>query len=292
MELWNTAEPPQNLASATTINGFYLFDNLGAGDYRVCIAPGNFAATGLLANYTASTGGNELDPNDDVDNNDNGDDDLQGGICNTNVITLGANEPTGEIDTANGKPGEDGKGTADDHSNLTLDFGVLPPPAEPETVAVGDKMWVDLDGDGKQDPGEPGLGDVTVKLLDKAGNVIATQVTKPDGSYFFDKLPEGDYRIVATPPSLYKIFTKSGGSVDDNPANDDSNCAADGSTSLFTLKAGTEPTDDGDNDANTNRSVDCGFVPHVQIPTANTWGLAIMSMLLAAVAFFRRRRED
>ncbi|QTR49965.1 SdrD B-like domain-containing protein [Candidatus Thiothrix anitrata] len=292
MELWNTTEPSQNLASTTTVNGFYLFDNLEAGDYRVCIAPGNFAATGLLANYTASTGGNELDPNDDVDNNDNGDDVHQDGICNTTVITLGVDEPTGETDTANGKPGEDGKGTVDEQSNLTLDFGVLPPPAEPETVAVGDKMWVDLDGDGKQDPGEPGLGDVTVKLLDKEGNVIATQVTKPDGSYFFDNLPEGEYRIVAIPPSLYNIFTKSGGSVDDNSANDDSNCAADGSTSLFTLKAGTEPTDDGDSDANTNRSVDCGFVPHVQIPTANTWGLAIMSMLLAVVAFFRRRRED
>ena len=292
MELWNTAEPPQNVASVTTVNGFYVFDNLAAGDYRVCIANGNFSATGLLANYTASTGGNELDPNDNGDKNDNGDDDLQFGICNTKVITLGADEPTGEIDTASGTPGDDGKGTSDKHSNLTLDFGVLPPPAEPKTVGVGDKMWVDLDGNGKQDPGEPGLGGVTVKLLDKDGKLIATQVTQPSGSYFFDKLPEGDYRIVAIPPSLYNIVTKNAGDVDDKPFNDDSNCAADGSTALFTLKAGDEPTDDGDTDANTNRSVDCGFVPHVQIPTVSEWGLAIMSMLLATVAFFRRRRED
>ena len=292
MELWNTAEPPQNMRSITTVNGFYVFDDLEAGDYRVCIASGNFAATGLLANYTASTGGNELDPNEDVDKNDNGDDDLQYGICNTKVITLGAGEPTAEADTASGNQGDDGKGTADNRSNLTLDFGVLPPPAAPETVGVGDKMWVDLDGNGKQDPGDPGLGGVTVKLLDKDGKLVATQVTKPDGSYFFDKLTEGDYRIVAIPPSLYNIVTKNAGDVDDKPFNDDSNCAADGSTALFTLKAGAEPTDDGDTDANTNRSVDCGFVPHVQIPTVSEWGLAIMSMLLATVAFFRRRRED
>lgn len=282
----------------TDANGHYLFSGLAAGSYQVCLLAENFADTGKLAGYLPSTGPNQKEnPNiggdDDrgIDNDDNGDDDVMDGIC-SNLIELNDQEPLKELGFSGNHDGDDGKSTPDDRSNLSIDFGVVPPSATTKTVGVGDKMWVDLDGNGKQDPGDPGLGGVTVKLLDKDDKLVATQVTTSDGSYFFANLMEGSYRIVATPPSSYSIVTNNAGGVDDKPFNDDSNCAADGSTALFTLKAGAEPTDDGDTDANTDRSVDCGFMPNVQIPTLSEWGLAVMSLLLAIAAFFHRRRED
>ena len=36
---------------------------------------------------------------------------------------------------------------------------------------IGDFVWLDLDGDGVQDAGEPGLGGVTVELRDSGGVV-------------------------------------------------------------------------------------------------------------------------
>ena len=40
--------------------------------------------------------------------------------------------------------------------------------------SIGDVVWSDLDGDGVQDEGEPGLVGVTVELLNSAGEVVMT----------------------------------------------------------------------------------------------------------------------
>jgi len=71
---------------------------------------------------------------------------------------------------------------------------------DPEKVIVvgglGDTVWLDEDGDGVQDPGEPGVEGVTVKLTDCAGHVLTTQVTDANGFYFFNNLVPGWYQIV------------------------------------------------------------------------------------------------
>ncbi|HRQ28439.1 MAG TPA: SdrD B-like domain-containing protein [Saprospiraceae bacterium] len=71
---------------------------------------------------------------------------------------------------------------------------------DPEKVIVvgglGDTVWLDEDGDGTQEPGEPGVGGVTVKLTDCAGHILATQVTDANGFYFFNNLVPGWYQIV------------------------------------------------------------------------------------------------
>jgi hypothetical protein len=288
MELWSATDPVTNLGSTTTTNGFYAFGGLAAGDYRVCIASSNFDAGGLLAGYTASIGGNELDPNDDGDKNDNGDDDLQYGICNTKVITLGADEPTNEADTASGTVGDDGLGTDNAHSNLTLDFGVLPPPVVPGKVSIGDTVWIDLNADGKQGGGEPGMAGATVTLLDASGKVVGTPfITKADGKYVFKDLDEGKYKVSVVPaPGYLPTITVSDAN---NDVDDDSNgVAGNGSytSSLVELKAGEEP------EGAHNPTVDFGFVPNMKVPTLSQWGVAFLSMLLATAAFFRRRRED
>ncbi len=66
--------------------------------------------------------------------------------------------------------------------------------------SVGDRVWFDLDGDAI-DSGEPGLGSVTVELVDTVNGVqgdaddvvIATTQTDVDGFYIFNELADGTY---------------------------------------------------------------------------------------------------
>ena len=83
--------------------------------------------------------------------------------------------------------------TVSNDNVLTYDFGYR------GTASLGDRVWLDADGDGVQDSGETGLNGVTVELLNGSGNTYATTVTAGDGDYSFDHLPPGTYsvRVVA-----------------------------------------------------------------------------------------------
>ncbi|NOZ11535.1 MAG: hypothetical protein GXP09_10905, partial [Gammaproteobacteria bacterium] len=61
---------------------------------------------------------------------------------------------------------------------------------------VGDFVWMDVNGNGKQDTGESGVGGVTVNLTDATGNVIASTTTSADGYYIFPDLNVGTYTAV------------------------------------------------------------------------------------------------
>jgi uncharacterized repeat protein (TIGR01451 family) len=53
-------------------------------------------------------------------------------------------------------------------------------------IQIGNFVWKDTDADGIQDPGEPGLAGVTVKLYAADGTtVIGSAVTDANGQYFF-----------------------------------------------------------------------------------------------------------
>ncbi len=69
--------------------------------------------------------------------------------------------------------------------------------------SIGDRVWLDDNGDGVQDPGEAGVEGITVNLLADNGDgtftVVATTTTGPDGSYTFDDLPSGRYKIEVVP---------------------------------------------------------------------------------------------
>jgi uncharacterized repeat protein (TIGR01451 family) len=60
---------------------------------------------------------------------------------------------------------------------------------------LGDTVWKDLDGDGIQDPNEPGVEGVVATLTDCMGTVLATETTDADGFYFFNNLIPGDYQV-------------------------------------------------------------------------------------------------
>lgn len=78
------------------------------------------------------------------------------------------------------------------------------PPQEDPLGELGDRVWHDLNSDGIQDPGEPGLPGWTVTLIDADSNtVIGSMPTGDDGKYLFPALPAGNYRVTVTPQPNY-----------------------------------------------------------------------------------------
>src|SRR5207248_3639333 len=62
-------------------------------------------------------------------------------------------------------------------TDLTQDFGYR----GSLNTGLGDFVWLDSNGNGRQDAGEPGINGVTVQLLDGAGNVLAATTTATVG---------------------------------------------------------------------------------------------------------------
>jgi hypothetical protein len=91
---------------------------------------------------------------------------------------------------------------------------------------VGDRVWSDLDGDGLQDAGEPGIAGVTVSLADAAGSPIATTVTDANGWYQFGGLCAGDYQVSVAAPAGFLASPCDQGADD----NLDSDCSPAGVT--------------------------------------------------------------
>lgn len=69
-------------------------------------------------------------------------------------------------------------------------------------ASIGDFVFVDTDGDDLQDPGEPGLPGVTLRLKNEAGDVLATTITDGDGRYVFEGLCAGSYLVEVDPTSV------------------------------------------------------------------------------------------
>jgi len=124
---------------------------------------------------------------------------------------------------------------------LNADFGYQPPAAQDNSV--GDTVWFDLDGDGIEDPGEPGIPGVTVKLaLDSDGDgifepfgndgvpgggddepIVASDTTDASGNYLFDGVPDGNYVVCITDTDSVLLALENTGDPDDDgvPGNGD-----------------------------------------------------------------------
>ncbi|HXK08237.1 MAG TPA: SdrD B-like domain-containing protein [Vicinamibacteria bacterium] len=96
----------------------------------------------------------------------------------------------------------------DGQSYTTADLGYRPAAG---TVIFGDQVWVDANGNGLRDPGEVGLGGVSISLYrDSNGNgvyddgvdaLVATTTSAPDGSYSFTGIAAGStYFVIARTP--------------------------------------------------------------------------------------------
>ena len=70
-----------------------------------------------------------------------------------------------------------------------VNFGYVP------DYSIAGRVYRDSDKSGSYTDGEETFSGVTVDLLDKNGNVVATTTTDKDGNYSFEKLPAGTYRV-------------------------------------------------------------------------------------------------
>ena len=68
-------------------------------------------------------------------------------------------------------------------------------------VTIGDRIWEDVNGNGVQDSGEPGLAGMTVQLFNSYNTLIASTTTATNGAYTFHGLPPGNYYLIVVPPT-------------------------------------------------------------------------------------------
>ncbi len=73
-------------------------------------------------------------------------------------------------------------------------------------IILGNRIWWDENGDGVQQPSEPGLGGLVLDLLDTQGNLLASTITDANGYYAFS-VSSGEYSIQIHVPEGLQITT-------------------------------------------------------------------------------------
>jgi len=86
---------------------------------------------------------------------------------------------------------------------FNVNFCFRPPPPPPPVGCIGDFVWEDVNDNGRQDAGEPGIGGAIVTLLDAGGNFVDATATDANGFYLFEDLELGEYVVEVTTPAGY-----------------------------------------------------------------------------------------
>jgi len=106
--------------------------------------------------------------------------------------------------------GTSSPGSGDDINGaweLTVTIPVPTPIQVGDGSEIGDRVWNDLNLNGQQDDGEPGIPNVTVDLyvdenndgsIDGGDTFVGTRTTGPDGLYLFQCLDADDYLVEVT----------------------------------------------------------------------------------------------
>ncbi|MFM9909253.1 MAG: SdrD B-like domain-containing protein, partial [Chitinophagaceae bacterium] len=169
-------------STITNTDGYYNFTNLPIGNYQVGITlPAGFTFT------TYNAGGGTLG---DISES-NTDSDIQtalAGFGKTPILNLGSGETL-----------------------INVDGGLVT--TANNTANLGDFIWNDLDQDGIQDAGEPGLSGVIVTLYAADGiTVLASTTSDVFGGYIFTNLTGGtNYVVGITPPAGYTVSPQDAG---------------------------------------------------------------------------------
>jgi len=206
---------PVTLTTTTNGTGFYFFDNLIPGTYKL-----TFTSPG--ATYTVTP--------QDQGGNDALDSDVNPGT----LMTINTTLTSGETD-------------------LTWDAGFYIP------AALGDFAWYDINKNGLQDGGEPGIPNLLVTLTGTTGTgtpVTLTTTTNPTGFYLFPNLQPGTYKVTfASPGAQYSATTPDAGANTNDLIDSDINPGS-LMTILTTLTSGE-----------TDLTWDAGFINTIQLTT-------------------------
>ena len=173
--------------TATDAQGNFVFGGLGVGSYQLeFVNPGN----AKYSPYKAGGGG----PN----NSD-------------------ASETTGLSWCVKIK--------SDTQKSFGVDAGFVPDgtgTGGSGNASIGDYVWSDVNGNGVQDSGEPGVNGVAVRLRDCGGLLLESRTTAADGSYLFDNLAAGSYMIQWVLPTGASFTVRRAGSSGALDSNADS----------------------------------------------------------------------
>ena len=198
VQLWSAAK--NALFDTTTTNG--------SGIYKLTApVPGNYRVRVLLPNAAAD----QFSPLDAAGGDDLLDSDINPVGTDkgfTNIYTFGSNLI----------------------SITSIDAGIrifrTPTPTRtPTPINVGNFVWDDLDSDGRQDVGEPGLAGVTVQLWNGAKNALIDQTTtNANGFYTLIAPTPGEYRVrVLLPNPATDQFSPLDGAGGDDQLDSDIN---------------------------------------------------------------------
>lgn len=145
-------------------------------------------------------------------------------------------------------------------------------------LSLGDRVWADIDDNGRLDANESGIAGVKLNLYEDTNNdnsytagvdkLMGQSVTDGDGYYLFQDLFPGDYIVQVDPTNfqtggaLEGLVSSLGSALapdpDNNVDNDDNGTPLAGAgvvSQAITLTGGDETSDNG----NSNRTLDFGF---------------------------------
>lgn len=133
---------------------------------------------------------------------------------------------------------EDGDGDGFDDDEAINTVGVF------VGFSIGDFVWHDLDGNGVQDFGEPGIEGIKVEVRTRQGFLVERTYTDADGLYYFDEVYPGDYYLKFEIPEEYQntLSSMGGDPGRDSDINGDN---GPGTTSLLSLGADDPNIDAG-----------------------------------------------
>lgn len=111
-----------------------------------------------------------------------------------------------------------------------IDAGIFMP------SSIGDYVWHDVNKNGLQDVGEPGIAGVNVQLYTQNGSLIAATTTDSTGKYLFSELKQGLYYLQFGLLTGYEFTNQYAG----NNRKTDSDADKAGTTPLISLAHGID----------------------------------------------------
>lgn len=136
----------------------------------------------------------------------------------------------------------------DGQKNMSIDCGMYSSIFDNSEIgALGDFVWDDIDRDGIQDSGEPGVAGVTVTLLNSSNAIQGSTSTDKNGAFLFSNLQPGNYILSFSnlPNNYLFAISKIGG----NDNFDSDVIPGTSSTGVVTISAGS-----------INNKVDAGII--------------------------------